>query len=508
MDRQGIEFVAQEGGVPEGCVACRPQPCVLVIFGGTGDLAQRKLIPALYNLAREGALPEHLEVLGFSRSARSTQAYRQSMREAVGRFSRTQPIDESTWNKFESRLHTVAGSLDDPTSYETLKREVLRLDEQIGAQQNRIFYFATPPAAFSTMLRHLSETGLIRRSSSNAPAGFARVVIEKPFGHDVASARELNELANQYLDENQIYRIDHYLGKETVQNILVFRFGNAIFEPIWNRKYIDHVEITAAEEVGVEGRGKFYDGTGVVRDIVQNHLLQVLALCAMEQPVSFSAEEIRSEKSKVFRSMRELRAEDAVHAQYEGYCQEEGVSSTSRTPTFTAMRVLIDNWRWQGVPFYLRAGKRLAKRITEVSIHFHAIPHCLFGNQDICQLVQPNVLSLRIQPDEGITLHFATKVPGDELNVGSVTMDFSYARAFDKQPHEAYERLLLDCMRGDQTLFARGDVVELSWQAVSPVIKAWEETQTEVPTYKPGSTGPREADELLSQDGRTWRPLR
>jgi glucose-6-phosphate 1-dehydrogenase len=337
-------------------------------------------------------------------------------------------------------------------------------------------------------------------------------MIEKPFGHDLASAQALNRMAASFLDESQIYRIDHYLGKETVQNIHVFRFGNAIFDPIWNRKYIDHVQITAAEELGMEGRGKFYDETGALRDVVQNHLLEVLALVAMEPPVSVRADDQRDARIAVFRSLRPIIGEDVarevVRAQYVGFREEPNVPTASRTPTYAALKVMIDNWRWQGVPFYLRAGKRLARRATEVAIHFQRVPLCLFGRDEVCQRLDANVLTLRIQPDEGIDLRFVAKSPGEDLTIESVGMDFTYARSFTKKPQEAYERLFLDGMRGDQSLFARRDGVERAWEFITPILEAWEERdQTPLPTYPQGSAGPREADELLLRDGRRWRLL-
>jgi glucose-6-phosphate 1-dehydrogenase len=337
------------------------------------------------------------------------------------------------------------------------------------------------------------------------------VVIEKPFGHDLASARELNRLAGDVLSERQIFRIDHYLGKETVQNILVFRFGNAIFEPLWNRRHVDHVEITAAESIGVEGRGSFYETTGVLRDVVQNHLLQLLALCAMEAPVSFESDDVRDETARVLRALRPIAGADVaaetVRGQYRGYRDEAGVAAASRVPTYAALRVMIDNWRWQGVPFYLRAGKRLRRRVTEVAIHFHPVPVSLFSRDDVCQRLEPNVLRLRIQPDEGIALRFESKTPGDELAIGGVHMDFRYRESFPSAPQEAYERLLLDCMRGHGTLFVRRDVLEHQWSFATPILEAWEATADPIPLYEGGGTGPAAADALVARDGRAWSTL-
>jgi glucose-6-phosphate 1-dehydrogenase len=357
------------------------------------------------------------------------------------------------------------------------------------------------------ILHGLTGSGLIAKQEDANARPWSRVVIEKPFGRDLGTSRELNRLALDSLDETQLFRIDHYLGKETVQNLLVFRFGNAIFEPLWNRKYVDHVQVTAAEDMGIEGRGKFYDETGVVRDIVQNHLLQVLALCAMEPPVSFESEEIRDEKAQVFRSLKKLAGgeveERVVLGQYRGYRDEPHVARDSTTPTYAALKVFIDNWRWQGVPFYLRAGKRLAKRVTEVAIHFQSVPLLLFEHKG--DPLEPNVLILRIQPDEGIGLRFMCKVPGDDLALSKVSMDFGYAQSFQKPVQEAYEHLLLDCMRGDQTLFWRRDEVSRAWEFVGPVLEGGARCPVEM--YDPGSGGPSRADALLARDGRKWRPL-
>ncbi|MBI5533471.1 MAG: glucose-6-phosphate dehydrogenase [Deltaproteobacteria bacterium] len=512
MDTDGVRF--DWHAADQAVLAARaPEPCVVVIFGATGDLAHRKLIPALYNLARDGALPARSVVLGFSRSVPAADTFRAQVQQTTARFSRTQPLDAEVWKGFAGRVDTLAGALDDPKSYASLQERLMHLDEQHGTSGNRLFYLATPPSEFASILGNLQGAGLIAPPTSGAP--WTRVVIEKPFGHDLESAKELNRFATSVLDESQIYRIDHYLGKETVQNILVFRFGNSIFEPLWNRKTIDHVQITAAEDIGVERRGRFYDDNGVMRDVVQNHLMQVLALCAMEQPVSFGADEIRDEKAKVLRSLRPITREDVaqqvVRGQYEGYRTEAGVAADSRTPTYVAMKVFIDNWRWTGVPFYLRAGKKLRKRMTEIAFHFQPVPFCLFGRDEVCQLLQPNVLTLRVQPDEGISLQFCSKVPGDDLSVASVNMDFDYARAFDKQPLDAYERLLIDCMRGDATRFARRDAVELAWKFVDPVLQTWDTQEDDVAgpltEYAPGSDGPAEAAQMLSRDGHRWRPL-
>jgi glucose-6-phosphate 1-dehydrogenase len=481
-------------------------PCVFIIHGGTGDLARRKLVPALYNLARTGALPERFAVVGVSRSARSADEFREKHREATARFSRT-PLDPEAWRKFAALLDCVQGDLHDRETYARLGARLAAIDEERGTGGNRIHHFATPASEFPELLRNLADAGLLRRDSDP----WTRVVIEKPFGRDLASARSLNALVASHLDESRVFRIDHYLGKETVQNLFVFRFGNAIFEPIWSRKYIDHVQITAAETLGMEGRGSFYDETGIVRDMVQNHLLQVLACCGIEAPVSFSADDVRDAKLRLLRSIRHMTerevARSVVLGQYRGYTSEPGVASGSRTPTYAAVKFLVDDWRWQGVPFFVRTGKRLATRLTEIAIHFREIPICLFGRDRAC-LMEPNVLVLRIQPEEGISLRFACKAPGEEIRSVPVTMDMDYARTFERPIQEAYERLLRDVMRGDATLFWRRDEVERAWEVVAPILERLDrDSSFPIHTYEPGSEGPAEADRLLARRQRAWRPL-
>jgi glucose-6-phosphate 1-dehydrogenase len=490
----------------------KPDPCVLVIFGITGDLARRKLIPALYNLMVGGSLPERFAVVGVGREQVTTDQLRERLREQTSQFSRRQPLDSGVWNRFAASFEYVCGSFDDASVYPVLKERLLEVDATAGTGGNRIYYLATPSSTFAGILENLHRNALLPRVHGQHSQPWAQVIIEKPFGRDLESARELNRLVRQYISEDQTFRIDHYLGKETVQNILVFRFGNSIFEPFWNRMYIDYVEITAAETIGLQGRGRFYDQTGVLRDVVQNHLLQVLSLCAMEPPVSFAANDIRDHKVQVLKSLRPITnldiSDQVVAAQYRGYCNEPGVAKDSRTPTYVALKVLIDNWRWQGVPFYLRAGKNLRRRCTEVSIHFQPIPLSLFPQGNTCQILERNVLTLRIQPEEGISLRFVAKVPGEQLSVGNVFMSMNYSSAFGKPLSEAYERLLLDCMRGDATLFERRDGVEHAWKFVTPILEALDsETQTPINLYDPGSSGPVEADNLLARDGRRWSTL-
>ena len=487
----------------------RPGPCNLVIFGATGDLAKRKLIPALYELARAGALPDRYAVIGVSRGVGAAAGFRAALRESTARFARSGPLDDRVWDGFAARVQTVAGAADDPETYARLRDALAAAGKRHGSGESALYYLSVPSSVSPEILGQLSGAGLIRPPGLDP---WSRVIIEKPFGHDLASARAHNAQTAATLDEAQVLRIDHYLGKETVQNILVFRFGNAIFEPLWNSHYVDHVQITAAESIGIEGRGRFYEETGVVRDIVQNHLLQVLALCAMEPPISFQADEIRDMKAQVLRAIRPLGddafGQSAVFAQYDGYRDERGVAPESRTPTYAAMALAIDNWRWQGVPFYVRAGKALARRNTEVRVTFKPIPHCLFGAGDVCARLEPNVLTLRIQPDDGIGLRFASKVPGEDFSVAGVDMDFSYAEGFSKQAPEAYERLLLDAMRGDATLFARRDEVEQAWRVVDPLLRRWEsDADLPLPTYVKGSQGPREADAMLARGGRRWERL-
>jgi glucose-6-phosphate 1-dehydrogenase len=483
--------------------------CALVIFGASGDLTQRKLVPALFDLCHERALPEGLAVVGFARRPWSTEDFRREMRAGADRFARHRPVEAAPWERFAARLDYVPGAFDDQAAYARLKARLETLDAERGLEGNRLHYLAVPPDQHAIVLRNLQQAGLIHPPHQTP---WTRVIVEKPFGRDLESARALNRLFARILGESQTFRIDHYLGKETVQNLLVFRFANSMFEPVWNRNFVEHVEICMAETVGLERRGAFYEQTGVLRDIVQNHLLEVLSLTAMEPPTTGGADDVRSEKLKVLKALREPWSDtierDVVLGQYRGYREEAGVAGDSATPTFAALRVFVDNWRWQGVPFYLRTGKRLKRRVTEVSLHMRPVPLSLFGSGDVCERIENNVLTLRIQPDEGIAVRFASKIPGPDLRVGTVQMDMSYLEAFGGEPPEAYERLLLDAMRGDATLFSRRDAVETSWAWLTPILEHFERhPPADFPNYAPGTWGPACADQLLARDRRAWRSL-
>jgi glucose-6-phosphate 1-dehydrogenase len=494
-----------------------PAPCVFVIFGASGDLTRRKLLPALYNLAVSRLVPPGMSIVGFALTELSEDEFRKNMHDAVAEFSRRKPIDETVWNDFASRLHYVSGKFEDQGNFGKLREKLEELDRTNGTRGNRIYYLAVPPSAFRMVNDNLSKAGLVH--DPDDANKYSRIIIEKPFGRDLASGDALNADLHRVFHERQIFRIDHYLGKETVQNLVAMRFGNAIFEPIWNRNHIDHVQITVAEDIGVEGRGKFYEEAGTTRDIVQNHLLQLLMVMAMEPPVAFNADEVRDEKVKVLRSLKPIRGEDVakltVRGQYgpgnfagkpvPGYRQEPNVSSTSIIETFVAMRIEIDNWRFAGVPIYIRAGKRLTKRVTEISVHFKEVPHALLAQQGP---VDPDVLAIRIQPDEGIGLRFVAKVPGPTMTLRPVTMDFRYGSTFGGSGPEAYERLILDAMLGDPTLFARADEVNAAWRFITPILDAWSKAPPpELPGYASGTWGPAAATELIERDGRSWRRL-
>src|SRR5688500_15459235 len=477
--------------------------CVLVIFGASGDLTRRKLLPAVYNLIESSHLPDGFAILGVARPAIDEASYRAQMRERVADIE-DEPLEADKWKRIEERLHYISGEFNDAALYAALAQALGDLTRRYGIPPNFLFYFAIPPDLFGIVARHLADAGLTVEAE-----GWRRVIVEKPFGYDLDSARALNAALASGLQESQIYRIDHYLGKETVQNILAFRFANGIFEPIWNRRYVDHVQMTVAEEVGVESRGAYYDRAGALRDMVQNHMFQLLTLVAMEPRISCSAEDVRNEKVKVLHAIQPLTPEDirrhVVRGQYAGYAGEPKVAADTRTETFVAMRLLVDNWRWADVPFYLRTGKRLARRWTEIAVQFKRAPFMLFRDTPV-ECMNPNVLVIRIQPDEGISLSFDAKVPGPLERLGTVTMDFNYAEYFQAEPSTGYETLLYDAMTGDQTLFHRMDIVEAGWQIVEPVLRAWDADRARaLPAYAAGSGGPAEADYLLDREDRRWR---
>jgi glucose-6-phosphate 1-dehydrogenase len=479
-------------------------PCLLVIFGASGDLTRRKLLPALYNLAESKHLPDEFAILGIARPRIDLDAYRAQMRERV-RAAEDEPLDPAKWTRIEERLYYVSGEFDDPALYQQLQRTLEEIRGRHNTPPNVLFYLAVPPDLFATVARRLAEAGLTREDN-----GWRRLIVEKPFGYDLASARALNaELMAAGLRESQIYRIDHYLGKETVQNIMAFRFANGVFEPTWNRRYVDHVQMTVAEEVGVENRGAYYDRAGALRDMVQNHMFQLLTLVAMEPPISFRAEDVRDEKVKVLHAITPLDANEvrrrAVRGQYAGYTKEPHVSPSSRTETFAALELYIDNWRWAGVPFYLLTGKKLPRRVTEIVVQFKPAPFTLFRETPVA-CTNPNALSLRIQPEETICLSFDAKVPGPLERLETVSMEFTYARHFKVEPTTGYETLLFDAMAGDQTLFHRMDMVEAGWQVVQPILDGWAaDTRTPIPVYQPATWGPPESDLLIEREGRQWR---
>jgi glucose-6-phosphate 1-dehydrogenase len=471
----------------------------IVIFGASGDLSKRKLIPSLFSLFRKGKLSGGCRLIGFSTSKWSDDEFRAVMREALEEHYNL-PFKEDEWEEFKSHLFYLPGRF---TNIDDFKRLAAELEKDKGDPDNRLYYLAAPPRFFADIVENLDQVGMAQEAK-----GFRRIVIEKPFGKDLLSAQALNHQIHRSLGEHQIFRIDHYLGKETVQNVLVFRFANSIFEPIWNRNYIDHIQITVAERVGVEHRGRYYDRVGVVRDMFQNHLLQLLTLVAMEPPASFDADARRNERVKVLKAVRPILAEDilnnTVRGQYKGYRDENGVDPNSQTATYAAIRFYIDNWRWQGVPFYLRSGKKMAKKTTEIAIQFKEPPHSMFPMSSDMEF-PPNILSLCLQPDEGIHLRFETKVPDTMAETKSVDMEFHYAESFEGQIPDAYERLLLDAVQGDASLFTRSDQIELGWQLVDPIISGWLGSRIpELSFYEPGIWGPNEADELIERKGRKW----
>jgi glucose-6-phosphate 1-dehydrogenase len=489
-------------------------PCALIIFGATGDLTKRKLLPALYNLAAGGLLPEGFAVVGVGRTDMSDDDFRRAMAEDLRRFA-TDGVDGERLDGLLGRLHYLAGSSDDGETYRRLGELLARLDRERGTHGCALFYLAIPPSLFGQVVQRLGAAGLAREEEGR----WRRVIIEKPFGHDLDSAHALNREIREVLREKQIFRIDHYLGKETVQNIMAFRFANGIFEPIWNRRYIDHVQITVAETVGVEGRGGYYEEAGALRDMVQNHMFQLLAFTAMEPPISFAADAVRDERVKVLHAIHPLAPEEVlqqtVRGQYgagtvdgepvPGYRAEPDVAADSRTETYVALKLFVDSWRWADVPFYLRTGKRLPRRVTEIAIQFKRAPFMLFRDTPVEQL-NPNLLVLHIQPDEGISLRFEGKVPGPVVRLGTVKMEFQYADYFGSTPNTGYETLLYDCMNGDSTLFHRSDMVEAGWSAVTPILDVWRAlAPRNFPNYAADSWGPKEADDLIQRDGRQWK---
>jgi len=497
-----------------------PDPCAMVIFGASGDLAHRMLLPALYNLALDRRLPPRFVVVGFARSDWSEKEFRRQALESVKEFSR-RPVDPAVWESFANGLTYVAGEYHDPESHRRLASTLQRLEQKAGTGGNHLYYLAVPPSSYPLIIEQLGHHGIV--GAHEQGPGWSRVIVEKPFGSDLESARALNQQLHSVFKEEQVYRIDHYLGKETVQNILVFRFANGIFEPIWNRRYVDHVQIAVAESVGVERRGSYYEEAGALRDMVQNHMMQLLSLVAMEPPIAFDARSVRDEKVKVLHAARRIRGAEVAsytaRGQYgpgwvagqevPGYRQEPEVPPHSLTETFVALKLYIDNWRWADVPFYLRTGKRLPKRSTEVAIHFKRAPHLLFRNIVDVPSMEPNILTMRIQPNEGISLKFHAKAPGSPIRIRPVNMDFLYGASFLVDAPSAYETLLLDALRGDSTLFTRSDEVEAAWAIMTDIQEGWNRQRPTpaFPDYEAGTWGPEEADRLMERDGRQWRRL-
>jgi len=485
--------------------------CAVVIFGANGDLTKRKLLPALYRLAYERRLSPGFAVVGISRTPMSDDQFREKMCASVSRYLEDSPFDKEVWSGFAQSLFYMSGDMSDAATFSGLAARLREIESSRHTGGNVLFYLSTQPSQYATAARGLGAAGLVKGS------GWRRIVVEKPFGHDLASARELSEQLHEVFRESDVYRIDHYLGKETVQNILAFRFGNGIFEPLWNRRYVNSVQITAAESIGVEGRGSYYQEAGALRDMIQNHLLQIMATIAMEPSATFQPDAVRDERAKLLRSVRILKPsevmENSVSGQYgpariggqdvPGFRQEPNVDPEARTDTYAAVTFFVENWRWAGVPFYIRTGKRLPKRVTEIAIQFNSAPHAVFGENG--DGTTPNLLILRIQPEEGISLRFLSKRPGAGMNLRPVSMDFNYGSSFGERSPTAYETLLLDAMIGDATLYTRQDMVEASWSAVEPVIEVWNEQKSGFPNYPAGTWGPKAADDMLARHGHAWR---
>jgi glucose-6-phosphate 1-dehydrogenase len=492
-------------------------PCNVVFFGATGDLMHRMLMPAMWNLRLGDILPENYGIIGYSRAADDDQQFRDEMHRCIDEFSRTGPAKDPLWSDFAKHLSYISGTFDDTTGFHKLREQLERNDRELGTAGNRLFYLSTPPSTFANIVDQLDQAGLGPRDT---PKGWSRIIVEKPFGTDLDSARALQAEVGKVFDEKLIYRIDHYLGKEPVQDIMALRFANIIFEPIWNRRYVDSVQITAAETVGVEQRGGYYDNAGALRDMIQNHVMNLLALVAMEPPVAADADSIRDEKFKVLRAVRPIEPNrvtlDSARGQYDagsiagkpvpGYREEPDVRPDSNTETYAAVKLWIDNWRWADVPFYLRSGKRLGHKNSEIAIRFRSLPHRLFGEAG--DGLDNNVLVMKIQPEEGISLRFNAKVPGPKMHIRSVSMDFNYGTGFGVVSAPAYERLIGDAMRGDATLFTRWDAVETAWQIVMPILERWlDNTDESFPNYSAGSQGPPSADRMLAMDDREWRKI-
>ena len=514
LDRPTLDENPLRAGVASNRIS---DPCSIVFFGASGDLMKRMLLPAMYNLRLGDIMPSNFGIIGFSRSELTNEEFRDEMKKSVDEFSRSGPARDPLWPDFASKLSYVAGTFDDVAAFKALKEQLDKNDEELGTNGNRLFYLSTPPTVFGKIVDMLAQAGL---GPKDNPKGWTRIIIEKPFGTDLASARALQADVGRIFDEKQVYRIDHYLGKEPVQDIMALRFANVIFEPLWNRRYVDCVQITASETVGVELRGGYYDNAGALRDMIQNHVINLLALVAMEPPVSPNADNIRDEKFKVLSALRPIDPDrvmyDAARGQYaagmidgkpvRGYRDEPDVNPKSNIETYAAVKFYIDNWRWAEVPFYLRSGKRLARKYSEIAVRFKGIPHKLFGEAG--DSIDNNVLVMKIQPEEGVSLSFSAKVPGPKMHIRSVSMDFNYGTGFGVVSAPAYERLIGDAMRGDATLFTRWDAVEAAWSAVTPVLDRWSQLKDDsFPNYAAGGQGPISSDAMLEDDNRGWRTI-